>query len=877
MRVCCVYSCWNSNHQQKSATFHRFPRSRPEIYRQWLINIGGGRRNWQPSGESVVCSDHFEEECFDRTGQTVRLRVDAVPTKNLPAHKARKPPRNRARTENDSGASTNTPVSDTPDEQPSILPADHFYAVGAPCAMKRKAQAVNCPAGGVGKKTKTSWAVAPVTPKIPNVEEILQDLRHRQLLADDALAALRQSLCGTPLELCVETLKNTKGPVTKARCPPELRAFAITLHFYSSSAYEYVRNTYDLGIPQVSTIRSWSISTQAEPGFTAEAFQSLRVKVLESEKKGKKIFCALLMDTMRLQKHVEWDGERIRGLMDIGAEVNDDSQPLATEVLVFMVVSLNNHWKLPCGYFLIHGMTGAEKANLVNMCLTKLHEIGVVACSLTCDGLYSNWAMFEALGVELQVFPQEITPWFRHPANSQKVFIFCDLCHLLKLLRSTLSALQVIKDPDGCSIRWVYIEELKKHQQRGLREGDKLRPTNLAAEVISLGVADALEFCATDLKIQTFADSEATVKFIRIFDTLYTMMNSRNRLGKGLKAPLKATTEHLWKPFFEAEVYILGLKDIHGQPLHLTILKTAFVGFLLAMKSFKGLFNKLLGGKKPPMRYLLTYKCSRDHLERFFNSLRRRGSWNDNPTARQFVDAYKTLLVRPKPPQPSGNCSTQDQTRGTALCKDTDNDALLNDHGTIRLLGMMVLPRNEDHDYADVPSIRTLALHVEDHDCLDVPNNRTLSLYVENVVEHLAVDVARTLQRDETCSDCLAVLQERRGTGDPLMPSSSVVAICKSTEKCLRRLEAKGSTSKGVVERQRLETAVGCAVLHDLLERRVQFFEDLDEHMFDTEPDDNHVARLTKRTALCYAKIRLHHQARSALWAQKQGRMVPTP
>uniref|UniRef100_A0A0K8RCC4 Putative thap domain protein n=1 Tax=Ixodes ricinus TaxID=34613 RepID=A0A0K8RCC4_IXORI len=83
MRVCCVYSCWNRNLQQKSATFHRFPRSRPEIYQQWVINIGGGRRNWQPSGESVVCSDHFEEECFDRTGQTVRLRVDAIPTKNL--------------------------------------------------------------------------------------------------------------------------------------------------------------------------------------------------------------------------------------------------------------------------------------------------------------------------------------------------------------------------------------------------------------------------------------------------------------------------------------------------------------------------------------------------------------------------------------------------------------------------------------------------------------------------------------------------------------------------------------------------------------------------------------------------------------------------
>ncbi|XP_018112004.1 THAP domain-containing protein 1 isoform X2 [Xenopus laevis] len=38
------------------------------------------RDKFKPSSKAVLCSDHFEEFCFDRTGQTIRLRTDAVPT-----------------------------------------------------------------------------------------------------------------------------------------------------------------------------------------------------------------------------------------------------------------------------------------------------------------------------------------------------------------------------------------------------------------------------------------------------------------------------------------------------------------------------------------------------------------------------------------------------------------------------------------------------------------------------------------------------------------------------------------------------------------------------------------------------------------------------
>lgn len=384
---------------------------------------------------------------------------------------------------------------------------------------------------------------------------------------------------------------------------------------------------------------------------------------------------------------------------------------------------------------------------------------------------------------------------------------------------------------------------------------------NLAAQAISSSVADALEFCNIDLKDGTFADSEATVKLIRIFDKLFDMMNSRNPVVKNFKAPLRMSTHHLWKPFFEeAASYILGLKDVTGLPLYLTRRKTAFLGFLMAIKSFEGLCEDLLGGQEPLMRYLLTYKCSQDHLELFFGAIRSRGGWNNNPTALQFMAAYKRLLVRHEVQQARGNCSMQDQTsilhvtRRANHHEDVAHDAPLDDHAAARRFGMIASPRAEDHDY------------------VDVPNTTTLSLYVENVVDYIAGYVVRMLQRKITCPDCMAALQEQEGSGGLLLrrknrggllvPSSSVVVICKSTEKCLRRLEASNSTCRKLIQRPNLQAAIVCATLHDLAEDQAELFRGIHEHMFDTEPQNNHVVELTKLTASCYSKIRLHHQAR---------------
>ncbi|CAI9590468.1 unnamed protein product, partial [Staurois parvus] len=55
----------------------RFP-SNPERRKLWLSLLN--REHFTPSLHTFLCSKHFDETCFDRTGQTVRLRVNAAPT-----------------------------------------------------------------------------------------------------------------------------------------------------------------------------------------------------------------------------------------------------------------------------------------------------------------------------------------------------------------------------------------------------------------------------------------------------------------------------------------------------------------------------------------------------------------------------------------------------------------------------------------------------------------------------------------------------------------------------------------------------------------------------------------------------------------------------
>ena len=94
--------------------------------------------------------------------------------------------------------------------------------------------------------------------------------------------------------------------------------------------------------------------------------------------------------------------------------------------------------------------------------------------------------------------------------------------------------------------------------------------------------------------------------------------------------------------------------------MHKTRRKTGFIRFLAAIKSTKEIFHNLVETKEAPLKYLLTYKLSQDHLELFFGAVRSAGGFNNNPTTQQFTAAYKHLLLRSHIEGGKGNCEKRD-------------------------------------------------------------------------------------------------------------------------------------------------------------------------------------------------------------------------
>lgn len=122
----------------------------------------------------------------------------------------------------------------------------------------------------------------------------------------------------------------------------------------------------------------------------------LKCKAEAARLEGKEVLCALMIDEIAIKKHIEWDGEKMVGYVDIGTDTVDGSVPIATEALVVMVVCVNGSWKVSIGYFLINGMTGAERANLIQLSLYLLMLGSVI--SLICDGPSCHMSMLRTLG-----------------------------------------------------------------------------------------------------------------------------------------------------------------------------------------------------------------------------------------------------------------------------------------------------------------------------------------------------------------------------------------------------------------------------------------------------------------------------------------------
>lgn len=254
-------------------------------------------------------------------------------------------------------------------------------------------------------------------------------------------------------------LKKKSRKSYRAKYPPALRKFALTLNFYSSAAYKYVRSVFDTTLPHPRILAKWYENTSCSPGFTHQAFDILEKK---SALSGNRLLCTLVADEMALRHQTIWTGKKTDGLVDFGIDFSP-SNDIATQVYVFILVGLNESWKLPVGYFFIKNLSADTRANLINTCISKCYDAGANVVAVTFDRCPTNLAAAELLGCDLKT-PNNLKTTFLHPDCGIEVAVFLDPCHMIKLVRHTFEAKKVIFGNNNKEIRWSLIVTLNQFQ-----------------------------------------------------------------------------------------------------------------------------------------------------------------------------------------------------------------------------------------------------------------------------------------------------------------------------------------------------------------------------------------------------------------------------
>lgn len=686
--------------------------------------------------------------------------------------------------------------------------------------------------------------------KVLNIKEVMNILKENKLLQEQESGILFRNF-GNNNDL-FDCLFGENGRKMRANEYSEnIRKFAVSLHFLSPKAYNFVREKLNCSLPHPKTISKWYCNVDAEPGFSKEAFEMIQTRVRYSKKK--EILCSLVFDEMAIRKYVEWDGHRYYGLVDLGTGISDESMGLASQVLTFMLVSVNESWKIPLGYFFINSLSSTKKAELLNQCFNLLFESGISVMNVTFDGAASNFSVCKILGCNLDVDNL-------HTEINNGVFIFPDPSHMVKLVRNLLGEKMVLYDENNNEINFKYLKLLNELQENeGLHLANKLRTkhilffkqkmkTKLATQLFSESVAEAILFCKEHLQLKTFADCDATVKFILMMNNIFDILNSRSvEASKYKKAMCNKNILEI-KTFYNNFVdFVKGLKLIDGTPILQSQRKTGFLGLIISLKSAISLFQKYVGINELSLTFIPLYKLGQDHIELFFGKIRSHCGNNDNPTAKNFIAAYKKLLVY---------CEIKDN--GLGNCIPLEEISILTCNSTVSKKPEKTIVNDETIKPAAEISI-SINSALTDHSYV---NDYNLSEFATNIVIYISGFVCKKLNSKLKCQECLSKLTTQKENAfysfihfknDPnfTYPSNDVVFLCTETEKII---------SQNIQENILLSSSIKNNILNEVLlvTKTHKVFQDVNEkHTHSIS--ENYELQLMKEVILKYVDLRLRY------------------
>ncbi|RVE64489.1 hypothetical protein OJAV_G00126390 [Oryzias javanicus] len=363
------------------------------------------RKDFVVTEFSRLCSEHFKPDDFDRTGQIIRLREAVVPSIfNFPSHLQKPVLARKTKTSCKAEESLPMDICQNLPETPQSND-DHSYALSnSPNKVKARLQEALARVESL-EREKLNAKVRERRAK-KTVKSLLLDLKKMTLINDELKEKLEFYS-----DLQIDLFSKQGHEYTK-----DQREFALTLHLHGPKAYNYLRDSLHLPLPHPHTLQRWMQSVDAKPGLNMMMLNMLQKR--REEDQVKYGFVTLMLDAMAIKKHVQYNvhTQKMTGYVDMGDGM--DETDVATEVLVFMVVGLQGHWKAPVGYYLVKSLSPDTQKVLVVHALEELHARGIRVVCMTMDGHASNISMCNLLGCQLKTKPRNpLKTFFEHPVT----------------------------------------------------------------------------------------------------------------------------------------------------------------------------------------------------------------------------------------------------------------------------------------------------------------------------------------------------------------------------------------------------------------------------------------------------------------------------
>jgi len=659
------------------------------------------------------------------------------------------------------------------------------------------------------------------------------------------------------------------------RYTENMKKFAVTLHFYSPKAYNFLRK--HISLPHESSLVAWMSASNCGPGFNQDVIARLAdARILATNNCLDDII--LQLDEMAIKKDTPWCPRKHQfvGTIDYGSGCDLIDPPLASNALVILVVGLTGGWKVPIGYVFTNKVSGEVQHNLISKSIHLMSEKHFVIHAVVGDGNNPNVSMFKKFGVNesLDMLNSKFDsiPDLTRP---QDIYAIYDIVHMMKLWRNLLHNYKIIFW-NGNPIKWMYFEFLEQLQDFELiRAANKLSPQHihfennkmrvkLAVQIFSSSVADAIDFCREDLNLHQFKGSEHTTKFIRLLNSAFDIFNSRHPKQPGYKSPLNISN------FLDRKNFLLhvcheirqlttgnrrsfkrGKPDLPPIPLWQSPRKRAVLGFTVTAQSIIAISEKVLLRQEHPVKFVLTYRFCQDLIELLFNKIRGRLGGNNNPNVIEFENIMKRIWHQNLLKSTStGNCIIQ--------MEETEIPG-----------GLLPLarPKKTSEDLIDY--------EMDSQNYLDEPDIQTqeYSLFYANCLVYIAGNVVKSIQHKIKCKLCMNGLFEtmfdplpsdvkklviRKNLGNLIFASHSVFSVIKLADKEFRKYSALVScpTTKNLDFKITQSVILKC--------RDAILFPGLCIHFMDFDPFDteNHETVLIKTIVSQFLKIRLFDYGR---------------